>query len=96
MSGIIITKTNGGLGRTLIERDFISGLLMYNANLPTSWGTDKVKAYSNLLEAEADGITKGSTNWSYEWYHISEYFRIQPDGKIYLYLSPDTTPFDYN
>lgn len=85
MPGITIVKTNGGLGRTLPSLDHVSGLLTYNDNIPAGFASGSItKAYSNLLEVEADGIVKDSVNYSNEWYHASEYFRIQPDGKLYL------------
>lgn len=84
LPNITFNRGQAGLGRTLASEDHISGLLTFNASLPTGYGaTDRIKEYTDLSQAEADGITEGNATWGVLWYFIKEFFRIQPGGKLF-------------
>lgn len=85
LSKVTINVAQGGLGRRAPNNDKISGLLFYNATLPAGFSTtDRVKKVYTLEEAEAFGIAEGSVNHDFLHYHISEYFRIQPEGELWI------------
>ncbi len=89
LNDIIFNRGQGGLGRGLLGEDHISGLIFYflDANLPTGFGiADRIKQIFSIEEAEALGIIEGSANHAVLWYHINEYFRIQPQGVLFLGL----------
>jgi len=87
LNDVIINKVSGGLGKKLSTKDHISGIIFFNANtLPVAWTTN-IKKFGSLFEVEASGILKGSASFSYEWYQLSEYFRLQPAGEIYVMIS---------
>ncbi|MGV7234655.1 MAG: DUF2586 family protein [Nitrosomonadaceae bacterium] len=46
--------------------------------------TVRVKTLFSIEEAEALGITEGSATTGIIWYHINEYFRVQPQGELWL------------
>jgi hypothetical protein len=83
---LIINLGAGGLGRPLASKDHISGILSYqaNANLPAGFGTDTTKKVFAITEAEDLGIVEGSADFGLTWYHVREFFRIQPKGELFI------------
>lgn len=82
-----VNKIGGGLGRRNPSTDKIFGLV---AAGPAASGMSvgAIKEFIQLSDAEAVGITASydSTNGVLLHHHISEYFRLDPDGKLYLML----------
>ena len=57
LNDIIFVKGKGGLGRPLAGEDFISGLLLYTATLPSGFTTtNRIKQFFSVADAEAAGI----------------------------------------
>ena len=82
---IIINKANGGLGRPLAGRDYVSAFTFYSATLPAGFGaSDRIKKVFSIEEAESLGIIEGSVDFGVFWYHVSEFFRIQPQGELFI------------
>ena len=89
LSGVTFNRGEGGLGRPLAGEDHISGLVAYmtDGNLPTGFTTStRVKLVYSIAEAEALGIAEGSANHSVIWYHIDEFFKMNPKGALYIGL----------
>lgn len=92
----------GGLGRRLPGRDYVSGFVFAftNANLPTGFATDdRIKKVESLDEAVALGIN-GDVGTAAEiralHYHISEFFleyegKTQSIGELWLNLYDNTS-----
>tara|TARA_R110002012_G_scaffold271164_2_gene456350 strand:- start:1549 stop:2730 length:1182 start_codon:yes stop_codon:yes gene_type:complete len=98
LNDITFIKGQGGLGRPLAGEDHISGYVQYytNANLPSGFSsTDRIKQVFSLQEAEQLGIASGSATTGLTWYHVSEYFRIQPKGNLFIGLF-DSVAIDYS
>ena len=58
--------------------------------------TKTVTNFTSILDVETAGILKGSTDWSYEWYHLNEYFRVNSEGEVYVYIKPiPASTYDY-
>jgi len=92
---IIVTIGEGGLGRPLADKDHISGMILYHedATLPAGFmGGVRIKTVFSLVEAEALGIVEGSADFGLLWYHIREYFRLQPKGELKVNII-DATAF---
>lgn len=90
MAGITFTLGEGGLGRALPGEDHISGIIFQNASLPSGFGTsDRIKRVTTLAEAVALGVTVAS--FPVEHYHISEFFRANPKGILYVGIYAITT-----
>lgn len=85
LSKITTVVGQGGLGRRAPNEDKISGIVFYNDVLPSGFlTTDRIKEVFTLQQAEDLGIIEGSSDHSVEWYHISEFFRIQPEGTLFI------------
>ncbi len=104
MNQITFTKGQGQVPKSLPGEDHISGLVAYiaDADLPDGFETTaRIKSYSKLESAEDDGIVATSAKWLIKalHYHISEFFRINPNGILYVGLftpeSGETPTYDY-
>ena len=63
MNNITFNLGKGGSGRPLTGEDYISGLLLYNANLPSGFSTsNRIKAFYGLADAIAAGIALDYTD----------------------------------
>ncbi len=97
MNGVTFIKGRGGVPKTLPGEDHISGLLMYiaDADLPSGFATSKVLSFSTIESAETAGIVSTSLVWKVKTlhYHLSEFFRANPSGIIYVGLfTPPVAP----
>ena len=98
LNDIKFIKGQGGLGRPLAGEDHISGFVQYyaDADLPSGFSpTDRIKQVFSLQEAEQLGLASGSATTGLTWYHVSEYFRIQPQGNLFIGLF-DSVSIDYS
>lgn len=98
LSGITINRGQGGLGRPLTTKDHVSGFIMpfVNANLPSGFTTsDRIKIVYSIAEAVALGITQAGANTNLLWYHLNQFFKKQPQGKLYVHLI-DSTAIAYD
>lgn len=90
---ISFNRGQGGLGRPLATNDHISGFIMpfVNANLPSGFSTtDRIKIVYSISEAETLGITQAGTYTKLLWYHLNQFFKRQPLGKLYIHLIDST------
>lgn len=97
LSQVTVNVGQSGLGRRPLNTDKISGILFFNNTLPSGFTTSTraQKVYSPE-EAEALGIAEGSTDHAVEWYHISEYFRINPQGELWIgYYDVPASTYDF-
>lgn len=92
LSKVTVNVGQAGLGRRPLNQDKISGILFFNDNEPASFSTTPVQKVYSLEEAEALGILEGSANNDVEWYHISEYFRGNPEGELWIGYYAVPTP----
>lgn len=84
-------RGQGGLGRPLPNKDHVSALAfpVPTGELPYAFtATDRCKKVFSLGEAEALGILSTSDDASVKklHYQVSEFFRMQPQGELYIYL----------
>lgn len=89
LSGVNTVVQQGGIGRRALSKDKISGLVWYNATYPTGFdANNQIKKVYTLQEAEALGITSALPAFEVLHYHIKEYFRIQPEGELWIGIFP--------
>lgn len=89
---VTFTRTDGNLTQTAIDNDHISGLLFdipEDTQMPSGIKKGDVIQIFSLNEAIALGITeyeKDKQNFLYGIpnFHISEFFRMKPDGSLYV------------
>lgn len=97
MNDVIFTRGEGSLGRPLPNKDNVSALAfpVLNADLPFGFASnDRCKKVFSLTQAEGLGITATNQNNSVKktHYHVSEFFRMNPQGELYIYLyAPGTS-----
>lgn len=98
LSAVTVNKGQQGLGRRLSLPDGISGIVFYNDTLPSGFSSsDRIKKVFSLDEAEALGIAEGSADHDVEQYHISEFFRQNPAGALYIgYFDVPAGAYDYS
>jgi hypothetical protein len=82
MNDITFNIGQGGLGRIADGDDHWSGML-FEGTKPVAFGTDDIKAYNNIQEAEADGIIATGTT-AVIHYHISQFFAQQPNTQLFV------------
>ena len=98
LNDVTFIKGKGGLGRPLAGEDHISGLVFYltDGNLPSGFlTTDRIKQVFSISDAETLGITEGSATNGTLWYHINEYFRLAPQGQLFIGIY-DSVAIDYS
>lgn len=98
LSKVTTTRGSDGLGRRPPNKDKISGIIFYNNTLPSGFTVnDRSKRVLTLPAAEALGIVEGDITHGVEWYHISEYFRINPEGELWIhYAAVPAGAYDFN
>lgn len=84
LSKVTIVKGEGGLGRRPFNQDKISGLLFFNDTVPSGFSSVKIQKVFSLADAEGLGLAQNSSDSGVEWYHVSEYFRGNPDGELWI------------
>jgi len=86
LSKVTFNVGRDGLGRRASNEDKVSGIIFYNATPPAGWtlSTDNVKLVYTLDEAEQLGLLAASVGHEEEWYHVSEFFRNNSEGEIYI------------
>lgn len=85
LNDVTFIKGKGGLGRPLAGEDHYSGMVFYCASLPSGFTTTaRIKQFFSLQDAVDAGIAKGSSNFGVMYYHIAEFFRINPKGVLFF------------
>lgn len=93
LNDITFIKGRGGLARPLAGEDHISGFYFESAALPTGFSAGKVTQILDSDDAQKKGIVKGSADWGVPYYHIAEFFRINPDATLFVGVFPASTDF---
>ena len=95
LSKVVVNVGTSGLGRQAANNDKISGFLTFNATLPSGFSSsNRVQKVNSLAEAVALGVTN-TANFLVEYYHISEFFRMNPEGSLWIgwFAVPGTYTF---
>lgn len=86
----VTINVTGEITRPVENNDGVTGFLFYNdnvADLTTLTAAFNTGVFETLADVVAEGITVASTNFKYEYYVMSEYFRMG-GGKAYINVSP--------
>lgn len=94
-----IIKINGGLGQTAPSDRNVAGLVIANGYaVGSTFALGSTYKLSSIDEAEALGLSAttdanaiGDT-LALIWYHISEFFRLNPDGTLYVHNGNAVAP----
>lgn len=78
----------GGLSRELPNQDHISALCFDFAG-PSAFTTARMQSFRSIGQVEAQGIDAQGI-YADVWYHASEFWRINPNGKLWLIFEFNT------
>jgi hypothetical protein len=86
--GTIVNRLNGGLGRTNPTDDGVCLLVVGAGIVATGLALNTAVEFLTVENAEAVGITPSydDTNSILAHHHIDEFFRISPDGNLFVVL----------
>lgn len=86
MNEVNVTKTTGGLGRRLPLTDMVSGLLVSGVVGTTTIVLGTTYKLRGISDAKALGLKPSydTANSILVYEHIKEFFRINPNGTLYL------------
>lgn len=94
-----IIKKNGGLGRKApSDRNVAALVIAKGYAVGTTFALGGTYTFNSLAEAEAIGLgpdtdaNNAATHTCLTYYHISEYFRLNPDGKLWVLNLAAGTP----
>lgn len=92
MNDVTITVQSGGLGRRDAVSDAVSGLVAVGVAQTLGVQLDTPYQLTGISDAEALGIDASydSDNSVYVYEHIKEYFRINPNGTLWLLICAQT------
>lgn len=91
ISDVTITRSVGGLGRVGVNQDGICGLVVTGV-AATSLALNTPQRLGSLNQAKGLGINAAydTTNSTRIYYHLSEFFRLNPNGVIWLMIVAGT------
>lgn len=92
LNGVTVNRLNGGLGRKNPSTDGVALLVIGGAVAATGLAIKTAKEIISINEAEALGITPtyDDTNDILAHHHIEEFFRLNPNGNLFVVLDDDT------
>ena len=92
MGKLIVTKKTGGLGRRTPSEDNVSGIMTTGIAVVGGLQLDTNYVLLSIDDAIALGIDADydDTNSVLLYYHISEFFRMNPDGELHLRVAAQT------
>lgn len=92
LNGVTVNRLNGGLGRKNPSTDGVCLLIVGGAVAATGLALKTAKEFISLEEAVAVGIDPSfdDTNDILAHHHIDEFFRVNPNGNLFVVLDDDT------
>lgn len=91
-NGVNVNRLNGGLGRKNTTSDGVCLLIIGGAVAATGLALKTAVEFLSIENAEAVGITPSfdDTNNILAHHHIDEFFRVSPNGNLFVVLDDDT------
>ncbi|MCI2229582.1 DUF2586 domain-containing protein [Polaribacter sp. MSW13] len=96
LNGVSVNRLNGGLGRKNPSTDGVCLLIIGGAVTATSLALKVAKELISVEDAVALGIdpTYDDTNDILAHHHIDEFFRVNPNGNLFVVLDDGTLTAD--
>lgn len=87
LSGVSVSIRQGGLARRALSEDMICGLIMGAVAVGGTFDLETLYELNSVKAAEDLGINAAydTTNDVLCHHHISEFFRMNPSGKLYIW-----------
>jgi len=95
MNDVVIKKRNGGLGRRNPTEDMVSALITMGVAVAGKIALGDAKQLFSENDAKALGIDAAydAAAGVQVYYHISEYFRVNPDGELWIKIMAQATTY---
>lgn len=89
LNDVKFIKGSGNVGSSLTNEDHVSGMLFYLPQGESSPGDFEGVAtlIGSVAEAEAEGIITSDDRYVVMHYQISEFFRLNPTGELWVYAT---------
>lgn len=98
LNGVTIKKSDNGLGKQATSKDMIMGLIMGGVATTTTSTTSALALNTpvkllSVDDAKSYGLDAAydTTNSTLVYHHISEFFRLNPNGQLWIMLVARTT-----
>lgn len=88
LASVSINKNATGIGRVQASNDGISGIVFFET-APGSFSSNGIEQVFSLAQAEDKGLT--SSAFPVPHYHVSEFFRLNPNGELWIGFTGSTT-----
>lgn len=96
-NSIVFVEGPSGLGQPLQGQDFISGYAHYTTySLPVGFTVSNVQEIFSVTDLENLGVTASNNDYGVIHYNVSEFFRLQPKGALYLQINTSNVGGLYN
>ena len=96
-NSIVFVEGASGLGQPLQGQDFISGYAHYTTySLPVGFTVSNIQEVFAVSDIENLGITASNNDYGVIHYNVSEYFRLQPQGQLYVGIFTTNSGGAYN
>jgi hypothetical protein len=90
LNDVKFIKGSGNVGGTLPNEDHVSGMIFYSESPATSGLEGISHLIGSIEDAETLGIISTSAKYKVAHYQISEFFRQNPDGELWVLV--ETVP----
>lgn len=96
LNGVTVNRLNGGLGRKESSSDGVCLLVIGSAVAATSLAIKTAQEVISIEEVEALGVTPSydDVNSILAYHHADEFFRINPNGNLFLLLDDGSLTID--
>jgi hypothetical protein len=96
LNGVKVNRLEGGLGRKNASTDGVVLLVIGGAAAATGLSLKTVKELISVTEVEALGVTPAydDTNNILAHHHVDEFFRVNPNGNLFVVLDDGTLTVD--
>ena len=98
LNDVKVTKLNGGLGRREPSTDGVSGMIIMGVETGLTIGFAEPVVLNSLADAVALGFSYDldTTNEILMYEHIKEFFRINPNGTLWIMVLSRTLGYQYS
>lgn len=84
-NSITFVEGQAGLGAPLPGQDYVSGYAHYTTQtVPVGFSASNIQEVFSISDLETLGVTQSNTEYGIMWYHVNEFFRVQPQGALYV------------
>lgn len=97
LNDVLTVKRNGGLGRRNPSEDMVSGLVQHGVAVAGKVVLGTPYQLKSITDAQDLGLDADydTANSVLVYHHILEFFRLNPDGELWIMLAPQATTWSF-